>query len=129
VLDVRPAAQRPEKARPPEIDEPDLPPFPADGAPQVDLLRTAPGVLGYSRLAQLHQQSTDLPVARGLVFLNNLGRVTFGRTETGELTTTQDLFSIRLHPEDEDEAPAAYTSHRAAFDPPTSAFPTQVGAR
>lgn len=130
VLDQRPAAQRPEKARPPEIDEPDLPAFPEPPAPPIDLLRPPAGALGYSRLAQIHQQTVDLPVARGLVFLNNIGKVTFGRTGGagggGELTATQALFSRPLHPEDDDK-PEPYTAHTATFAVPTFAFPTEIG--
>ncbi len=133
VADVRPAAQRPEATRPPELSEPDVgalpvdPPPPAPPAPPLNLLHPASGQLGYARLAQAHQEAIGQSVARGLQFLNNVGKITFRRTAGGELEVSQSLISLRDKPEDEDK-PDAYIVHTASLAPTRPTTPAQIGA-
>lgn len=127
VLDERPAADRPEAAQPPEYSDPDLPAFPAETDPVVDLLSPAGG-LGYGRLAQVHQQAVGLALARGLQFFNNVGKVTFRRDDVGELEVSQALISLRDKAED-DEEPAGYIVQTASLAPTAPNVPDRVGAR
>lgn len=128
VLDERPAGDRPEAAQPPELSEPDLPPFPAESDPVVDLLSPGAGALGYGRLAQVHQAAMGLAIARGLQFFNNVGRVSFRRDGGGELEASQTLVSLRDHAE-EDEKPAAYIVHTVSLAPTPPTVPDRVGVR
>jgi hypothetical protein len=133
VLDMRPADVRPEATRPPELEEEDVPPLPIDPdppappAPPLDLLHPPAGDLGYARLAQVHQEALGQSVARGLQFLNNVGRVTFRRLDDGELKVSQELVSLRDKSEDEDK-PEGYITHTASLAPTPPTIPAQIGA-
>ncbi len=133
VLDRRPAAERPEATRPPELTEPDVeplpvdPPPPAPPVPPLDLLHPPQGQLGYARLAQAHQGALGQSVARGLQFLNNVGKVTFRRTQDGELEVSQTLISLRDKPEDDDK-PGDYIVHTVSLAPTPPTIPAQIGA-
>jgi hypothetical protein len=132
VMDVRPAAQRPEATRPPELSEPDVPalpvdpPSPAPPVPPLNLLHPPPGQLGYARLAQAHQEAIGQGVARGLQFLNNVGKITFRRTDDHELEVSQTLISLRDKPEDEDK-PDAYIVYTTSLAPTSPTIPARIG--
>jgi hypothetical protein len=128
VGDVRPAAQRPEATRPPELSEPDVPALPVDAAPPLNVLHPPHGQLGYARLAQAHQEAIGQSVARGLQFLNNVGKITFRRTDDHELEVSQALISLRDKPEDEDK-PDAYIVQTASLAPTPPTIPAQIGTR
>jgi hypothetical protein len=132
VEDERPATQRPEATRPPELSEPDVqalpvdPPPPAPSAPPLNLLHPPAGQLGYVRLAQAHQEAVGQIMARGLQFLNNIGKITFRRLAGGELEVSQALVSLRDKPEDEDK-PDAYILYRASLAPVSLTIPVRIG--
>lgn len=132
ISDVRPAAQRPEATRPPDFSEPDVaalpvdPPPPASPAPPLNLLHPSAGQLGYARLAQAHQEAIGQSVARGLQFLNNVGKITFQRTADDKLEVSQSLISLRDKPEDEDK-PDAYVVYTASLAPAPPTIPAQIG--
>jgi hypothetical protein len=134
LLDERPAVARPEATRVPELSEPDVgplpvdPPAPAPPAAPLALLHPPGGQLGYARLAQAHQESVGRSLARGLQFLNNVGKITFRRTAANELEVSQALISLLDKPEDDDK-PAEYVVYTSSLAPLPPTIPTQIGAK
>jgi hypothetical protein len=134
LLDQRPAVQRPEAARLPALSAPDVgplpvdPPAPAPPAAPLALLHPTDGQLGYARLAQVHQASVGTSLARGLQFLNNVGKITFRRVAANELEVSQALISLRDKPEDDDK-PADYVVYTSSLAPSPPTIPTQIGAQ
>ena len=132
VRDGRPSSERPAATRPPQLTEPDIsplpvdPPPPAPPAPHLELLQPPPGQLGYARLAQVHQAALGQSVARGLQFLNNIGKITFARSADGKLTVSQTLVSLRDKPEDDDK-PDAYIVHATSLEPTPPTVPARIG--
>ena len=132
VRDERPSSERPAVTRPPQLTEPDIPPLPLDPpapappAPPIELLHPAPGQLGYARLAQVHQAALGQSVARGLQFLNNIGKITFARSDDGKLSVSQTLVSLRDKPEDDDK-PDGYIVHATSLEPTPPTVPARIG--
>jgi hypothetical protein len=132
VRDERPAAERPPLTRPPQLTEPDIPPLPVDPpppappAPPLELLHPPDGTPGYARLAQLHQAALGQNMARGLQFLNNVGKITFTRLGDGELAVSQSLVSLRDKPEDNDK-PDAYIVQATSLAPTPPTLPARIG--
>jgi hypothetical protein len=104
---------------------PDAPAPPPDGA-KASLV--GPGG-PYSVATDLHAANVEgAAVTRGIVFANNVGRVSFSRsTPDGPLSVAMAVRFVRSHPVSDDEKPHDYVVHAASLAPTPYVAPDRVG--
>jgi hypothetical protein len=104
---------------------PDAPPPPPDGAKASLVDPGGP----YSVATDLHAANVEgAAVTRGIVFANNVGRVSFSRSAPdGPLAVTMAVRFVRAHPVSDDEKPHDYVVHAASLAPTPYAAPDHVG--
>jgi hypothetical protein len=104
---------------------PDAPPPPPDGG-SADWTSDPNGP--YSTATRIHADNVNgAAVTRGIVFANNVGRVSFSRAGDGSLSVTMAVRFVRSHPARDDEKPHDYVVHSAALTPVPYAAPDHVG--
>lgn len=105
---------------------PDAPAPPADGSTSDSLV--GPGG-PYEVATALHAANVEgAAVTRTLVFANNVGVVTFGRTDaSAPLTVQMEVYFVRPHPVSKDEKPHPYVLHSASLAPNPLAAPDTIG--
>jgi hypothetical protein len=105
---------------------PDAPPPPADGSTSDSLV--GPGG-PYEVATGLHAANVEgAAVTRTLVFANNVGVVTFGRSaSTAPLTVQMEVYFVRPHPVSKDEKPHPYVLHGASLAPNPLTAPATIG--
>lgn len=133
IADTRPIADRYEttldrqKAAPPDLVGPDLPPFPNPPAtPAIDVVNPGAGQQGYGPIAARHGLSIGrMWYSRGLLFATNASLVEFSH-DGNELKVSQTLYSLRPDAED-GEDPAGYTKHETTLAATPLPTPTTLG--
>ena len=103
-------------------------------APSVWLVNAPDSWVGpggpYSAATALHAANVDgAVVTRGLVFGNNVGRVSFSREDgsDGPLSVTMAVRFVRSHPASEDEKAHDYVVHSASLAATSYVAPPHVG--